>query len=309
VASSSSKPNAPVKVTIIGDSTIDNKLWVGPGTTGNYINDRLGIKRDDTATRIQKSHTSFWKPELSVVEHLMDILPTHEFRDYSNDGFTSNDVITGGYRDWVFGEGTFSMFPHEYFIPIEESAKDIKDSQFVVLSIGGNDLREILVSLNMVKGPAERKKYIEDAFESTLVNLQKQYLEIVTAIRKESKDAVIILMTQYYPSLKQDHYKVYSLIKEIGQTLGLGRNPDDALEVMHEIMVRTYANIIKELPKEKIVVADITSSLNPFDNNNHAHQIEPSGVGGKKIACMLKYIITNAKNNSSGTVYQFDKDF
>lgn len=56
-------------------------------------------------------------------------------------------------------------------------------------------------------------------------------------------------------------------------------------------MKMTYAETFTKLAKENIeniIVADITSSINPYDKENHVSQIEPSGVGGKKIAMMLK---------------------
>jgi hypothetical protein len=53
----------------------------------------------------------------------------------------------------------------------------------------------------------------------------------------------------------------------------------------------TYADALKRVPHENIVVADITSSLNPLDDKNHVSQIEPSGLGGKKIAKMLRYVM------------------
>jgi hypothetical protein len=297
------------KVTIIGDSTIDNKLWVFPGLKGNYLYDRLGFKRDDMATRIKKSHMGIWKTELSVIEHLTDILPTHQLKDYTNDGFTTGDCMHGGYRDHVFGEGTFSMFPHEYFTPMEAAEPDIKESQYIVLSVGGNDLREFLVATDMIKDPVKRKKHIEENFNEVLTTLKRQYIEIVQTIQKLNKDAVIILMTQYYPSMKQNNYNIYSLLLEIGQTLKLGKNPNDPLVIIHEIMKQVYGDVINNIVPNNIVVADITSSLNPFDGSNHSHQIEPSGIGGKKIAAMLKHVITQANTATSGLVYQFDENY
>jgi hypothetical protein len=293
-------------ITILGDSTIDNKLWIFPGLTGNYLYDRLGIKRENTATRIKKSHDTFWKTELSIIEHLTDILPNYTIHDYSNDGFTTGDCLHGAYKDWVFGEKKFSLFPHEYFLPLESSAQDIRKSQYVILSVGGNDLREFLVRLSMIEDEDARKKEIKDQFDIVLKNLHNQYLEIFQSIRNLNSDAIIILATQYYPSVKQNHYQIYSLILEIGKTLNLGVNPNDPMDIIHEIMKETYRSIINSIPKEKVVIVDITSSLNPFDNENHAHQIEPSNVGGKKIARMLKHIITQS---DSGCAYKFSAPF
>ena len=295
-------PRRP-SVTVIGDSTIDNKVWVSPGLIGNYVYNRLGIKRDDSATRIEKSHRRFLKPELSVIEHLQESLPLYDIHDYTNDGFTTRDCLDGAYRDKVFGEGRFAMFPHEHFKPLKAAKDDIKNSQYIILSIGGNNVREFLQEAH------ERdEEFIKQQFLRVLEQIQDEYLKILKKLREYNPDAKIILMTQYYPSFKQNTYKIYPFMKQLGRILELGVDPTEPADVIHAIMQETYTAILRAVSEDNnIVIADITSSLNPFDGKNHTHQIEPSGIGGKKIAQMLKHILTD--EGERGVVYQFCPNF
>lgn len=290
------------RITILGDSTIDNKAWVS-GIYWSIAKDYLGITRDDTATRIKKSHGIFG-PKLSIIEHLIDLMPNYLIHDYTNDGFTTHDVLHGAFRDKVFGMGTLpTMFPHQFFAPIREAENDIKNSNYIILSIGGNNFREFLSQFlrkDITKIDPESLAY---NLKKLLYNMQKEYLHIVWKLQQLNNDAQIILLTQYYPSVKQNDYKIYPLLEQIGHKLGIGQN---GLDVIYYLMTQTYQPIIDLVPNN-VIVADITSSLDPFDSDNHVSQIEPSAHGGKKIAMMLKHIISSQP--TSRTAYQFLPEF
>ena len=95
--------------------------------------------------------------------------------------------------------------------------------------------------------------------------------------------------------------------------------PDGApADIIHALMIRTYKEILTQLTQKypsRIIVADVTSTLNPFVEANHVYQIEPSGVGGKVIANLLKHIISCGEEarglcysfNESGSKYQSTK--
>lgn len=295
-----------VNVTFLGDSTLDNRVWVD-GLLTSYLSTRLGIKRDTPAVRVKKSHRTFCKPALSVVENVMDMLPDHIIHDYTNDGFTTKDVLQGEMKDKVFGQGAFSIFPNVLFCPLAEGEESIKKSQHIIVSVGGNNFRQFLKTAGDKKGE-ERPIYIRNNFNYVLKKMRDEYIEIVQRIRALNKDAQIILMTQYYPSASQNAYKIYPFMKEIGKILDLGGVFHDPMTVIHEIMKMTYSDVLKRIPRENIVVADITSSLNSFDHKNHVKQIEPSGLGGKKIAKMLKYIMTSDQV-VPGRAYRFYPEF
>ncbi len=302
------RSSSVVNVTLIGDSTLDNRIWVD-GIFSNYLWNRVGIVRDPSAEIVKKSQRVFLKPRLSVIESLMVMLPEYAIHDYTNDGFTTEDCIRGAPKDKVFGKGngTFSLFPNEFFIPLQAAEEDIEKSQFVVVSIGGNDVREFLQEVARTKSSPQKSQFIRNQFKAVLKELKNNYLQILNKIRELNANAKIILMSQYYPSAIQNNYHILELMREIGEALSNNSNPDPMI-VLHDIMKQTYTDILKNLTDSNVAIADITSTLNPFDNNNHVSQIEPSATGGKKIAQALKFLLTTSEN-TAGNAYRFYPDF
>lgn len=301
------RPNT--QITLIGDSTIDNRIWVD-GFIKNLIYTKLGIGHTTPEQRIYRHQHGIIKPELSVAENLRVQLPnTINIVDATNDGFTSTNILKGGYRDKVFGQGkgTFSMFPNEYFSPLKAHEKDIINSDCIVLSVGGNDVREFLQLSRAV--PANiRKQYINQQFPIVLATLKTNYLNIIKNIRSLNPNARIIIMTQYYPSAIQSNYKIYDFMKEVAKVVGINDTNPDPLSVIQHVVQQTLGDILTSIKDDaNLVVADITSSLNPLDKTNHTSQIEPSGKGGKKISQMLHHLINN--DVQKGGIYRFTPEF
>jgi hypothetical protein len=268
--------NIQQTITLLGDSTIDNQFWV---------------------------NEMFGDPELSVVENLIEMLPGYNIQDYSRDGFTTKDILVGAYQDKVFENSKYSLYPHEILKPLKFAEESLKNSHFIILSIGGNNVCEF----SMEAGNSEerlRADFIKNNFEKMLAKLCDDYVEIVHRIRELNNVARIVLMTQYYPSVSQEDYKIYQFMEVIGKVLNLGGISNDCMDVIHTMMKMIYHNIFSRIPADNVVVADITSSLNLYDEKNYVCQIEPSGFGGKKIAQWLKYMITSDAISSSN-IYRF----
>ena len=256
-------------VVLMGDSTLDNPNWVE-------------------------------EEELSVVEHLKVMNPELRIFDHSNDGFTTTDCLKGNFRNKVVP--TSAKYPAKEFSPLTDAKEDIANADRVVLSVGGNNIREFLHAPHGINPEAMGQE-----FRKVLEVMVKEYIEIVTKIRGINNHAQIILMTQYYPSTIQKNYKIYESMAMLGPILKLGEQP---LDVIHTLMQEIYPTILKGLQaqgEDNVAILDLTSSLNPFDKKNHSHQIEPSGVGGRKIADMLTYILNRPAEKS--LAYQFRPDF
>lgn len=258
-------------VSIIGDSTLDNKIWVDKG--------------------------------FSVVQHLAQQLADFQIYDLSNDGFTSKDCLEGAWRDKAV---TGKLFPHVKFSPLIEGAKEIKQSDFIVLSVGGNDFREFLAR---VFSESNKPEFIKKHFSNIILNMQKNYLTIIEHLFQLNSKATIILLTQYYPSRHQNNYQIYEFMDILRQSLGMGKECKDADTMIKHLMYLTFAPIFKKLQASQysIIAADATSSLDPYDKSNHVCQIEPSVEGGRKIAKMLANLILNQV--AHGRVYQFTPAF
>jgi hypothetical protein len=298
-------------ITFLGDSTLDNRLWV-EGLSSSYLKAKLGIKPQNSSIRIQQSRRRFCKTSLSIIEHVTDLLPGYTIHDYTNDGFTTKDCLHGAFRDKVFGEGNFSLFPHVHFSPLEEGEESIRNSQNIVLSVGGNNFREFLLKMSIYrKKSAEfRAHALKSHFQEMLETTTSDYLVILQKIRAINKNARIILMTQYYPSCSQNNYGIYEFMKELGVALNKGGLQHDPMTVIHEIMRLTYKDILGSIEDSNVVIADITSSLDPYNSSNYVYQIEPSSIGGKKIAQILQYMITHTNPSvRPGHSYHFLPEF
>ncbi|WP_420421966.1 hypothetical protein [Simkania sp.] len=168
---------------LVGDSTLDNRIWVP-------------------------------KPE-DAVEGKLRALGTHKVVNHAYDGFTTEDVLDGGYVGAVLQriEG-FSTYMSEKGATLGDKAFPLQsleekitekpdDTHYVVLSVGGNDFRERL------SNPFALLKEIP--------KVQERYLEILDKIQAIKGDHIRpILMFQYRTDANNDHYYVYTVMKFIG---------------------------------------------------------------------------------------------
>ncbi len=256
------------KIALLGDSTIDNKHWA----------------------------------KVSVVEHLKQALgSSFVVNDLTNDGFTTSDCLNGAYRNKAV-----PSFPALKFTPLVEGALQIKESDFILLSVGGNDFREFLAKLSHA---TNMQKYFRDNFDTVLRTMQNNYLNILKNLRALNPKAAIILMTQYYPARKSDsYYRIYQFMDFLRKT-DLGKECKDADEMAQKFLQFAYSPIFKKITAEMhpCIVADITSSLDPYNETNYACQIEPSIEGGKKIAHMISTLMNTPI--TPGMSYRFKPEF
>ncbi|HRE32559.1 MAG TPA: hypothetical protein PLD88_11345, partial [Candidatus Berkiella sp.] len=195
----------------------------------------------------------------------------------------------GDYKDKVFGVQAHRFFPHEMFKPMQ--TLELEKADQIILSIGGNNIREFMLNVLSFINKEQRKKYIKREYPNVFKKLQLDYQNILKKIARRNPRAEIILMTQYYPAINQKmliNRSIYDFMAEIGEALGKGK----AQTTMIEMMKDAYNGILKfistdsSLRKRNIAVVDVTSSLNPYFNENYEGQIEPSNVGGQRIAKM-----------------------
>ena len=166
------------RVLLLGDSTIDNIVWLGT--------DREKAFRECVASRLRAYGDS------EVGKRLM-------VNNFSADGFTTTDVLEGR-PPLISGqarEGTTDAFPSgatATFRPLEALSE--WDYSFGVLSVGGNDIREILGQMHRV--------------EHALRGFTENYPTIVERVRV--KCPKLILMLQYRPAFKGP-YRVYEAME------------------------------------------------------------------------------------------------
>ena len=149
---------------------------------------------------------------------------------------------------------------------------------------------------------------IKTDFETMKEALKKNYISILVQIHSQNPQAKIILMTQYYPSMIQNNYKIMEHMRTVGEALWSIHDAELTIhKIMHDIYTDIYINL-QNAGVKNVLIADVTSSLNPYDSSNHVSQIEPSATGGKKIAKMLRYLLTQ-QSTQPDLVYRFWPEF
>ncbi|MBS0286060.1 MAG: hypothetical protein JSR17_02105 [Proteobacteria bacterium] len=297
---------AKKRVLILGDSTIDNRIWLGLEKFHLFVGHYPFLSKCiDFITWLNP-----FKPK-SVIENLRAQMPNAHIIDRTNDGFTTQDVLQGAYRDKVFGFGAHRFFPHEYFKPLDTS--EINNADQIVISIGGNNFREFIQAALGIRNKDQREKYITQEYAKVFQNLVNDYKTILKEIAAKNSHAEIVLMTQYYPALKQKTLlgtSIYDFMEELGRIRHSGTAQDTIVDVMKDAYneVISFAATDPNLRRASISVIDVSSSLNPNFSNNYVGQIEPSDTGGKYIAQMLAYMLAKNKENTK-RIYRFLPEF
>ena len=220
------------KVALLGDSIVDNKVYVGTG-------------------------------EFSVLEHL-ESLSDLEFSQIAVDGHTTVGVLQ------------------------EQIDKIEKDPDFIVLSIGGNDLLEYLYLLvdDINKHLFSRNLEIMNSFVEPI---RERYEEIVERLTKEQ--GKVLLCTVYNGDFERgDGYETLEINQEFTTSFGvLFQGKQEAAGVI----ARVFNDIVYSTGNKFGV--DVLELREIFtESADYANPIEPSHIGGRKLAeKILEWIESN----------------
>ncbi len=308
-------------VYLLGDSTLDNLFWLE-------------------------------KSEDAIENQLTEGLRSHGYKveNLAYDGFTTQNVLTGGeigevLPKWVAAYKAYSEQRGSGEIkPLEELkervSKDLKQTSFVVLSVGGNDfLVNLMNPLKLV---------------SSISEIQKRYFQIIDQLQDlNSKNVKPILMFQYRTEAAgsdpySDPYKVYSITRLIGivstvmqvaalflfSSFVFSRVPFSLLRlsgvclspflfflghrfapieqaiftrklsmiVVNRLMESFYSPILERARQEKIPILDLPNTFNPYDKL-YKSGIEPNKRGGELIASGIKQIVLNYAHDDPSFLY------
>ena len=236
----------PIHVALMGDSTLDNLIWVGT-------------------------------VENSVIGQLRKKLQGSTVTNYAADGFTSSDVLNGAVPAlsqayWRKVGEPFPVSGGEPLKPLECVARlnDRQPVSHTVLSVGGNDIREILTSLQRL--PA------------TIAKLHENYGRIVQKLLATGLKLVLVM--QYRPALATDadFYGVY-------QAMATAPGPGGGEEKLARLMQLIYAPVLQLAREHGLPVIDLPNTMDPADGRLFSHQIEPSTEGSAVIAGMIADVI------------------
>jgi len=208
------------------------------------------------------------------------------------DGYTSADTLNGSKRVISirarerFGDPV--PFDEDgFFRPLSCAAKLDPPPTHIVLSVGGNDVREVL-------GDMQRLPEIVQGFMGN-------YPQIVAKCREITPD--VILMLQYRPSFHMDEggYGVY-------QAIGSLPGPGDSVAKLNQLMVSIYSPIMQLAKEQGLAVIDLPRTFDIYDSSLYTHQIEPSCAGGRIITRIMAHAIATHKGETSQLYLEADGD-
>eukprot|EP00746_Dinoflagellata_sp_MGD_P009694 gnl/MRDRNA2_/MRDRNA2_119777_c0_seq1.p1 gnl/MRDRNA2_/MRDRNA2_119777_c0~~gnl/MRDRNA2_/MRDRNA2_119777_c0_seq1.p1 ORF type:complete len:284 (-),score=53.62 gnl/MRDRNA2_/MRDRNA2_119777_c0_seq1:37-888(-) len=233
-------------VALLGDSTIDNVCWTG--------------------------HPQEVPAQLRLMLQSVDARVTN----LAADGFTSADLLHGAVPaiSWGKRRDVGDPFPQtgedRSFRPLDALESLDPPATHVVLSIGGNDVREILGSMGKL--------------DQVLRNFQYNYSAILDRVCKAVPN--VVLMFQYRPSLHMDagHYGVY-------QAIGSLPGPGDAVAKLNNLMEAVYTPILAAAAVRRIPVIDLPRTFDIEDDSLYCCQIEPSAKGGSLIVELIHHTV------------------
>jgi len=243
-------------IALLGDSTLDNVCWTGH--------------------------------PLEIAEQLRQLDDGNmRIANLAADGFNSTDLLKGAVpciscsKRREIGDPFPDLGIGNTFEPLLCLEALDPPASHAVISIGGNDVREIL-------GNMHRLEEILVQFQSNYLQILKRVCEIVPKV---------ILMFQYRPAFNMDDsYHVYTAIGSLP-------GPGDAVTKLNKIMETVYAPILDEARNRNLAVIDLPRTCDIYDDSLYICQIEPSSKGGSMIAELIDHAIKNHDFGRSSKLY------
>ncbi|MBL7480104.1 SGNH/GDSL hydrolase family protein [Legionella bononiensis] len=271
-------PSDQKNIVLLGDSTLDNIDWVDN-------------EEDTVAGKLKQK---FQKPDQII--------------DLSCDGFTTRDVLSGAFRDKAVRS---PYHQHTQYYPLSE-LKKIDNPSHIILSVGGNDLRENLIILAN-QSPETRRLQLK----SIITGIQQRYLDILNELKTIQPNASPIIMLQYSPDSTRDLYGIYTLMNLLQKDQSLSyltilnyyfwgksnKAPHNAVDELHHLMQTVYAPILKYAKEQNIPVIDMASSMDHRDTRYYRSQIEPSAKGAEVIANLISHVVNNHDYSNPSCLY------
>lgn len=247
-------------VVLIGDSTLDNVVWVDQAT-------------DAVPPTLQRL--------------LEQSAPGATVTNLAADGFTSADVLRGAptaisyHARELAGDPFPTASPMETFHPLAELKKMVTTPTHLVLSVGGNDIREILGAMHELP--------------SRIAAFHENYPQI--AAECQTTGAQIVIMMQYRPDLSTDldHYGVY---RAIGASVP---GAADEVSKLNQLMESIYPSVLELACANGWDVLDLPNSFDIHDSDLYRCQIEPSPRGGALIAELIAHAVLNRRPISAAS--------
>lgn len=323
----------------VGDSSLDNLFWM--------LNDEgknLKVaKKNSVEGKLQTLLNS-----KAVSDRTYKVI-SHAFDGFTTSSVLGSDTVGSVLPEWGNRKQTYLQ---EKFCGLSDNVQpltklkeainqDPEATHYVILSVGGNDFRENLLT---------PWRLVAD-----ISSVQDRYLKIVREIKAlPGKNIKPILMLQYRTDANNDPYRIYTILGAIGKiaavinvlsiativlcsslfvvgAVGFGKaligglfgaaafyasrtifpvKMSDSLSfgqnagvaMIGSLMEKFYQPILELARKEALPILDLPNTFNPFDPL-YTSGIEPNIRGGALIATGLAHIITEHDFSARSCLY------
>ena len=264
-------------VVLLGDSTLDNLIWVGDRVQECVV----GELRARLAARTpQQQHGAAAGSRVT---------------SFAADGFTTADVLHGA--EPVLSRAAWARVGEPFPLSAPDGGAALRPLaclaelhgrqavSHVVLSVGGNDIRVVLGAMHRLPG--------------AIAALQENYRAIVAEALRTCPRLVLVL--QYRPCLQMDaeFYGVY-------QAMAAAPGEGDGAAKLAQLMGVIFAPVLALARAERLPVVDLPNSMDPSDASLFSHQIEPSAAGSAFIAGMLADVLGSHDFAGPSRIYSRD---
>lgn len=202
----------------LGDSTLDNYYWM----LSNAPSDYQSSDSSDTNSLNFEVEAKKKSVEGQLAEQLsLKSSSTYKVVSHAYDGFTTSTVLNGGHVGWprsvkstpilyaYIKDRVVDADANSYRVnPLKQLQQSVNENQkanhYVVISVGGNDFRELLIN------PIRLLRFLRQ-----VTRIQDRYLQILREVKAINTNVKPILMFQYRFDATKDPYKIYLILKII----------------------------------------------------------------------------------------------
>ncbi|MCB5238856.1 MULTISPECIES: SGNH/GDSL hydrolase family protein [Bacillaceae] len=164
-------------------------------------------------------------------------------------------------------------------IKTEEVSESLKKADGVILTIGGNDIMKVV-----------RKNFTNlqvDSFNEQLSDYERNLNEVLSIIRENNPNAVIILVGVYNPFIK-----MFSDIKEMNQIVADWNRTSEKVLAQYEHTYFVSIENIFENPTSDLLYEDY------FHPNDQGYQLIAEAIYNKMLTAPLAEILENLQTEN-----------
>lgn len=272
----------------LGDSTLDNVYWL--------LNSSGSNAQEAKANSVEGQLEALLQPS------------KYKLRSHAYDGFTTKSVLDTdrvgrvlsidplkdlGDKQKVYLEnrGIHPKVQSYDVSPLKALKESIEEepnvTHYVAISVGGNDLRELLSN--------------PSAILTEIPSVQKRYMEILDKVKGLAGNGRIvrpIIISLYRVDAKQDEpYHIYDKLSQLADHVHSAAMPvidrhKRGVAVMGALLESMYKPILEQAKAEGIPVLDLSNTFDPYEDL-YTCQIEPNKKGAALIAKGIDHIVKN----------------